>query len=75
MALNSNLISTAPKHFFTPEKVIQIQRSIGSDIMMPLDECTPYPCEYDYAKNSQELTSKWAILNKEAFEKSGTALR
>lgn len=58
------------KHFFTPEKVIQIQRSIGSDIMMPLDECTPYPCEYDYAKNSQELTSKWAILNKEAFEKS-----
>jgi len=58
------------RHFFTPEKVIQIQRSIGSDIMMPLDECTPFPCDYDYAKKSQELTSKWAILNKEAFENS-----
>lgn len=58
------------RHFFTPEKVIQIQRSIGSDILMPLDECTPYPCDYDYAKKSQELTSKWAILNKVAFENS-----
>jgi queuine tRNA-ribosyltransferase len=58
------------KHFFTPEKVIQIQRSIGSDIMMVLDECTPYPCDYDYAKKSVELTSNWAILNKEAFIKS-----
>jgi len=57
-------------HFFTPEKVIDIQRKIGADIMMPLDECTPYPCEYDYAKNSKELTSAWAVLNKEAFEKS-----
>ena len=58
------------KHFFTPEKVIQIQRSIGSNIMMVLDECTPYPCDYDYAKKSVELTSNWAILNKEAFIKS-----
>jgi queuine tRNA-ribosyltransferase len=58
------------KHFFSPEKVISIERSIGSDIMMPLDECTPYPCDYDYAKKSKELTSAWAILNKEAFEKS-----
>ena len=55
------------KHFFSPEKVIQIQRSIGSDIMMPLDECTPYPCEYEYAKKSKELTSAWAVLNREAF--------
>lgn len=55
-------------HFFTPQKVIEIQRSIGSDIMMPLDECTPYPCDYEYAKKSKELTSSWAILNKEAFE-------
>lgn len=55
------------KHFFTPEKVIGIQRSIGSDIMMVLDECAPYPCEYDYAKKSVELTSNWAVLNKEAF--------
>ena len=58
------------KHFFTPEKVIEIQRSIGSDIMMVLDECAPYPCDYDYAKKSVELTSNWAISNKEAFEKS-----
>ena len=58
------------KHFFTPEKVIDIQRNIGSDILMPLDECTPYPCEYDYAKKSMELTSDWALLNKKAFENS-----
>jgi queuine tRNA-ribosyltransferase len=58
------------KHFFTPEKVIGIQRSIGSDIMMVLDECAPYPCDYDYAKNSVQLTSNWAVLNKEAFENS-----
>ncbi len=58
------------KHFFTPEKVINIQRSIGSDIMMVLDECTPYPCEFDYAVKSTQLTTDWAILNKEAFEKS-----
>ncbi|HKJ81368.1 MAG TPA: tRNA guanosine(34) transglycosylase Tgt [Ignavibacteriaceae bacterium] len=58
------------KHFFTPEKVIGIERSIGSDIMMVLDECTPYPCEYEYAKKSKNLTSDWAILNKEAFDKS-----
>jgi queuine tRNA-ribosyltransferase len=57
-------------HFFSPEKVIQIQRSIGSDIMMPLDECTPFPCEYEYAKKSKDLTSEWAVLNKEAFVKS-----
>lgn len=58
------------KHLFTPEKVIKIERQIGADIIMPLDECTPYPCDYDYAKKSKELTSAWAILNKEAFEKS-----
>lgn len=58
------------KHFFSPEKVIGIQRSIGSDIMMVLDECTPYPCDYEYAKNSKDLTSDWALLNKEAFEKT-----
>jgi queuine tRNA-ribosyltransferase len=58
------------KHFFTPEKVIQIQRSIGSDIMMVLDECAPYPCDYDYAKKSVQLTSNWAVLNKNAFANS-----
>jgi len=58
------------KHFFTPEKVIGIQRSIGSDIIMSLDECTPFPCDYEYAANSAKLTSDWAVLNKEAFENS-----
>jgi len=57
-------------HFFTPQKVIEIQRSIGSDIMMVLDECTPFPCEYEYAKKSQELTSEWAVLNKKAFDET-----
>jgi queuine tRNA-ribosyltransferase len=47
-------------HTFTPENVVDIQRAIGSDIMMVLDECTPYPCEFDYAKHSQELTIRWA---------------
>jgi len=57
-------------HFFSPQKVIEIQRSIGSDIMMVLDECTPFPCEYEYAKKSQELTSDWAMLNKRAFDET-----
>ena len=46
-------------HLFTPEKVIDIQRSIGADIIMAFDECPPYPCDYDYAKNSMKLTHKW----------------
>ena len=57
-------------HFFSPEKVIQIQRSIGSDVMMVLDECTPYPCDIEYAEKSTDLTSRWAVLNMEAFENS-----
>lgn len=47
------------KHRFTPEFVIDIQRTIGADIIMAFDECTPYPCEYDYAKNSMHLTHQW----------------
>lgn len=58
------------KHVFTPAKVIEIERIIGSDIMMPLDECTPWPCEYDYARKSKDLTTMWAEQNREAFEKS-----
>jgi queuine tRNA-ribosyltransferase len=57
-------------HFFSPEKVIQIQRSIGPDIMMVLDECTPYPCLYEYAEKSTDLTSRWAVMNMEAFNKT-----
>lgn len=46
-------------HFFTPERVMDIQRVIGADIVMAFDECTPYPCQYDYAKTSMELTHRW----------------
>ncbi len=55
------------KHLFTPEKVVEIQRSIGSDIMMALDECTPYPCDYDYARKSMELTHRWLERGWEHF--------
>ena len=47
------------RHIFTPENVVDTQRIIGADIMMALDECTPYPCDYDYAKNSLKLTHQW----------------
>ncbi len=46
-------------HTFTPEGVIDIQRTIGADIIMAFDECTPYPCEYGYARESMDLTHKW----------------
>ena len=47
------------KHHFTPENVMDTQRVIGADIMMAFDECTPYPCDYDYAKNSMGITHRW----------------
>jgi queuine tRNA-ribosyltransferase len=47
------------RHLFTPENVMDIQRSIGADIVMAFDECTPYPCEYNDAKKSMELTHRW----------------
>jgi len=47
------------KHFFSPEGVIDIQRKIGADIIMAFDECTPYPCEFSYAKKSLALTHRW----------------
>jgi len=47
------------KHHFTPESVMDIQRTIGADIMMAFDECTPYPCEYNYAKKSMEMTHRY----------------
>ena len=46
-------------HFFSPENVMEIECSIGADIMMAFDECTPYPCEYGYAKRSMHLTHRW----------------
>ncbi len=47
------------KHVFTPENVMDIQRTIGADIIMAFDECTPYPCEYGYARESMEMTHRW----------------
>lgn len=47
------------KHFFTPENVMDTQRIIGADIIMAFDECTPYPCDYDYAKRSMGMTHRW----------------
>ncbi len=46
-------------HFFTPENVMEIQRTIGADIIMAFDECTPYPCDYHYAKRSMKMTHRW----------------
>lgn len=48
------------RHFISPEKAVEIQNSLGSDIMMAFDECPPYPCEYDYAKKSMNITARWA---------------
>lgn len=47
------------RHHFTPEGVMDIQRKIGADIVMAFDECTPYPCEYDYARDSMQMTHRW----------------
>lgn len=47
------------KHIFTPEGVMDIQRTIGADIMMAFDECTPYPCDYEYARKSMDMTHRW----------------
>ncbi|MBU1009411.1 MAG: tRNA guanosine(34) transglycosylase Tgt [Bacteroidetes bacterium] len=47
------------RHTFTPERVMDIQRSIGADIIMAFDECTPYPCDYDYARLSADITHRW----------------
>jgi len=57
-------------HRFTPERVVDIQRSLGSDIMMVLDECTPYPCEKAYARGSNEMTLRWAERCKAQLERT-----
>ncbi|MFZ9719256.1 MAG: tRNA guanosine(34) transglycosylase Tgt, partial [Chitinophagaceae bacterium] len=55
------------KHLFTPEKVMDIQRSIGADIVMAFDECPPYPSDYAYARKSMELTHRWLERCKQRF--------
>ena len=58
------------KHFFSPESVIDIQRSIGADIIMTFDECTPYPCDLNYAQNSLNLTHRWLDRCIDQFNKT-----
>lgn len=56
------------KHFFSPEKVMQIEEDLGADIIMSFDECCPYPSTYEYTKNSMERTTRWAKRCKEAHK-------
>ncbi|HID39291.1 MAG TPA: tRNA guanosine(34) transglycosylase Tgt [Calditrichaeota bacterium] len=58
------------KHRFTPESVFETQRKLGSDIMMVLDECAPYPADEDYIAKSNELTLRWAEIQRNLYEKS-----
>ncbi len=57
-------------HLFTPENVMDIQRVIGADIIMAFDECTPYPCEYDYARRSMQMTHRWLDRCCDHFDQS-----
>lgn len=61
-------------HFFSPEFVIEIQKIIGSDIMMPLDECPPYPCSHTYAEESVKRTIRWLERSKKAKTYTDQAL-
>ncbi len=56
------------KHFFAPENVMDIQRSIGADIIMAFDECTPFPCDYAYARQSMEMTHRWLLRCQDRFD-------
>ena len=58
------------QHVFTPEGVMDIQRKIGADIIMAFDECTPYPCEYAYAKKSLKITHDWLIRGARYFHRT-----
>ncbi len=58
------------RHQFTPESVIDIERTIGADIMMAFDECPPHPCEYSYAKNSMDLTHRWLTRCVQRFKET-----
>ncbi|HSH51689.1 MAG TPA: tRNA guanosine(34) transglycosylase Tgt [Bacteroidales bacterium] len=58
------------KHVFTPENVVDIQRVIGADIIMAFDECTPFPCDYNYAKKSMQLTHRWLERGIKRFDET-----
>lgn len=61
-------------HFFTPEKVMEIENNLGADIMMAFDICSPYPCDYDDAKKDLETTLRWAKRCKAAHQREDQAL-
>ena len=58
------------KHFFSPESAMDVQRVIGADIIMAFDECTPYPCDYDYARKSMHMTHRWLKRCCDQFDKT-----
>jgi len=58
------------KHMFTPENVMDIERVIGADIMMAFDECTPWPCDYNYASQSLDLTHRWLARCMKRFKET-----
>jgi queuine tRNA-ribosyltransferase len=57
------------EHFLGPEKAMEVENALGADIIMAFDECTPWPCEWEYAKNSMERTTRWAKRCKEAHQR------
>ncbi len=61
-------------HLFTPEKVIEFQEKLGADVIMPLDECTPYPCSRDYAEEAHRRTLRWAERSRQAHRRPEQAL-
>lgn len=62
------------KHYFTPEKVMEIEQALGADIAMCFDECAPYPCDYNYAKSAMGRTHDWAQRCKKSHTRSDQAL-
>lgn len=62
------------EHYFSPEKAVEIQAALGSDIAMVFDECAPYPCTYDQASKAVERTTRWAERCKQAHRREGQAL-
>ena len=56
------------EHFFSPERIVDLQQSLNSDIIMPLDECLPYPADYSYASSSMDITLDWARRSKQRFK-------
>lgn len=61
-------------HFFSPEKVMEIEEALGADIAMAFDECTPYPCDYEYAEKSLARTTRWAERCRNAHKRNDQAL-